>query len=125
MMTLPDYIYANLETPFEWGRHDCVLFASNWVKEAAGLDCVDGLGTWSTAREAKAAIKRAGGLVPAIDARLTRIEPNFAQDGDIALQNGTVMIFSGAHIVGPGGNGLVFIGREKAECAWRLKCHQQ
>lgn len=124
-MTLADYITSNLSTRFEWGTFDCVLCASNWVKHATGLDCVAGLGTWSTAREAKAAIKRAGGLEAAIDARLKRINPNFATDGDIALQNGTVMIFSGAQIVGPGENGLVFIGREKAECAWSIKCLPQ
>lgn len=119
-MTLADYITDRLSTPFEWGKHDCVLFAAGWVREASGLDCVAGLGTWATAREARAAINRAGGLERAIDLRLKRIEPNIANDGDIALQDGTVMIFSGAQIVGPGKDGLLFISREKAECAWRV-----
>lgn len=120
-MKLHDYITKNLCAPFVWGKHDCVLFAANWVKDAARIDCLDGLGTWATAMEANAAIKRVGGLEAAIDARLTRINPNFANDGDIALQNGTVMIFSGNHIVGPGKDRLIFLSRVKAEAAWSIK----
>ena len=120
-MILADYIASHLSTPFKWGAHDCVLFAANW----AGVDCVKDFGTWSTAREAAHAIKDAGGLEAAIDARFERVNANFACDGDIALQNGTVMIFSGAHIVGPGENGLIFLSRSKAEIAWSIKCPRQ
>ena len=120
-MKLPGYIAQHLATPFAWGSHDCAFFASNWVKEATGIDCAAGLGTWSTARQANATIERVGGMETVIDAHLTRINPNFANDGDIAIQNGTVMIFSGAQIVGPGKYGLIFLSREKAECAWGIK----
>lgn len=117
-MTLPEYITARLTEPFEWGRHDCVLFASGWILEATGINCVEGLNTWSNAREAAAVIDSVGGLEAAIDALFERVDPNFAQDGDIALFDGIVMIYSGAQLVGPGKSGLTFVGRAKAEIAW-------
>jgi hypothetical protein len=59
-----------------------------------------------------------GGFETILDARLTRINPKLAKDGDVALYRSAICIFSGPHIVGPGFNGLVFVNRMEAECAW-------
>lgn len=119
-MTLHNYITSRLDEPFCYGRLDCVLFATDWIKHATGRDVIADLPGWSTEKEAFRVIRDAGGLEKAIDARLDRINPNKAKDGDIALCNGCVMVFSGAHIVGPGKNGIDYIDRMRAECAWSV-----
>lgn len=117
-MTLADYITRLLREPFCWGKHDCVTFCANWVKEKTGHDYLAGLGTWTTAKEGMRLVKEMGGLEKALDDRLTRIHPNLAQDGDIGLYRGRMCIFSGSQIVGPGEKQLVFLNRMEAECAW-------
>lgn len=118
-MTLPDYIAAHLGKPFEYGRLDCVLFVADWIKQKTGIDHLAALPTWSTEREAFRIVKSLGGLESAMDERFMRIAPAFAVDGDIALRTGSLMVFSGPHIVGPGLQGLEFIDRMEAVCAWR------
>ena len=125
---LPDYILSHLNTPFAWGKHDCVLFAANWVRLATGADPLAGIEPWSNAMQAAAAIKQAGGLVAAMDKRFARINPHSAQDGDLALfasriphPASCICIFSGAHIIGPGDHGSVRNSRMLAEAAWRIK----
>lgn len=118
MITLPDYIAARLQAPFEWGVHDCVCFAVGWVEAATGIDYLSEYRPWNDAEQAKAAIERAGGLELAFDRHLQRILPSFAKDGDLTLVDGTAYLFSGAQIVGPGKNGLIFKNRLEATCAW-------
>lgn len=117
-MTLAEYITANLDKPFAWGVNDCTTFAAGWVRHATGRDYLADLPTWTNAKQALHLIKKLGGLERAVDERLTRIEPNIAKDGDLALRDGCLCIFSGPHIVGPGTDGLAFIDRMEAECAW-------
>lgn len=119
-MTLDEYITANLKRPFVWGSHDCVLFAAGWVRAATGKDYLAEFGQWTNARQAMRIVRNLGGLEKAINDRLTRLNPNLAEDGHIALYNGCMCLFSGPHIVGPNKNGLEFIDRTKAECAWHL-----
>lgn len=117
-MTLAEYLTKHLSTPFKWGEHDCVTFANNWVKEARGVDHLLGEGSWSDGRAAKRRIKSVGGLEAAISRRLNKIDPHFAHDGDIALCDGRVCIFSGSKVVSPGYSGLVYTDRMLATCAW-------
>jgi hypothetical protein len=119
-MTLAEYITRHLLVPFSWGSNDCVLFASGWANYRAGRNLLEGLPKWTTQRGAYRAIKFAGGLEKAMDERLKRINPNLAQDGDLALYKNAVCIFSGAYIVGPGPNGLNYIDRMEAEAAWSI-----
>jgi hypothetical protein len=117
-VTLPEYIASNLRKPFEWGRLDCVLFAATWAEHVSGINYLEGVPKWSSAKQGMRMVKEMGGLESLIDARLRRINPNAAKDGDIALHKGRVLIFSGAHIVGPGSDGLTYLNRLEAACAW-------
>lgn len=117
-MTLHEYITANLRKPFVWGEFDCVLFAVGWLKIATGVDYIADLPKWNSEKQALRVIKRVGGLEKAIDTKLKRINPNLAGDGDVALYNGCMCLFSGAYIIGPNKGGLERIDRTKAECAW-------
>lgn len=119
-MTLSDYIIERLERPFIWGQHDCVLFAVGWLSIRAGREMMPPLPAWTNAKEAMAAVESVGGLEAQFDKHLTRIHPNLARDGDITLVDGTAYLFSGAQIVGPGHEGLVFKDRGIACCAWSL-----
>jgi len=118
--SFPDYLAAHLRTPFEWGSHDCVTFASGWAQIATGRNYICTDKKWTSRAEAHAIIAELGGMEHLLDQCLTRIHPNFARDGDIALLKGTIYLFSGAHIVAPGENGLIFNPRMEATCAWRL-----
>lgn len=118
MKTLPDYIAAHLKTPFQWGVHDCVCFAIGWVEIATGIDYLNKYKPWNTEKKAQSIIKRVGGLEKMFDKHLKRIPAGFAKDGDVALVDGTAYLFSGAQIVGPGRDGLVFKDRMEATCAW-------
>ncbi|MBS1170017.1 MAG: hypothetical protein H6R01_935 [Burkholderiaceae bacterium] len=119
-MTLADYITRHLRVPFFYGRMDCVLFAAGWVREKTGAEPLDGIAIWETERQAMRAVKAAGGLEAALDARFPRVNPNLAKDGDLALYGKSICIFSGDHIVGPGKDGLEFINRMEAACAWSI-----
>jgi hypothetical protein len=119
-MTLAEYITANLRMPFVWGSHDCVLFAANWIKHSTGIDHLADAPKWTSAIGAARIVKRLGGLEKLIDDRFDRIHPNLACDGDIALHEGCVCLFSGSRIAAPGQDGLLFFNRTKAECAWRV-----
>jgi hypothetical protein len=117
-MTIQDYLTLHLKTPFEWGKHDCVLFVANWIKQKTGTDPLEGLPTWSSEEEAQAAIEQLGGIAHVLDKKFNRINPNLARDGDIAMVDGRIALFSGARIVGPSFGGLLYVNRLKALCAW-------
>lgn len=119
-MALADYITGLLREPFCWGKLDCCTFANGWVQSQTGKDYLAEFGSWSSALGAARKIRQAGGLEAALDQRFTRVNPKLAKDGDLALYKNSVCIFSGPHIVGPGKNGLEFINRKHAECAWSL-----
>lgn len=120
MMTLPEYIASHLKEPFVWGQNDCVLFAARWANFRHQKNYLDGLPSWRSEREARRAIQGVGGLEKALDGRFTRIPANLAKDGDIALYNGCLCLFSGHQIVGPNMQGLQFVKRTLATCAWSL-----
>jgi hypothetical protein len=119
-MTLPDYITANLKTPFAWGSHDCVCFAVGWLSIVAMDDFLAEYRPWTTDKKARAIIKKLGGLDLMFDKKLKRILPSYARDGDVTLIDGTAYLFSGSQIVGPGKDGLIFKNRLEATCAWSL-----
>ncbi|MGI4846941.1 MAG: DUF6950 family protein [Janthinobacterium lividum] len=119
-MTLPEYIAANLERPFAWRSHDCVTFASGWVQAATGMNPIASLPAWKDERQALRVIRAVGGIEAAIGTRFKSIHPNAARDGDIGIYERSVCIFSGAHVVAPGIDGLQFIDRTRAKCAWSI-----
>lgn len=118
-MTLPEYITANLEREFAYGRFDCVLFAATWIKESTDRDILSDVPGWTSQRSANRVIANLGGLVPAFDAKFECINPHAAVDGDLGMWNGCIGIFSGPHIVCAGPQKLEFIDRTECLIAWR------
>lgn len=119
-MRLHEYIAANMRKPFKYGSHDCVLFAIGWLNVATGRDYLSCLPKWGNEAEALTVIESVGGLAAAVDRELKRIDPGMARDGDIAMRQGGLCIFSGSHIVTTGIDKLLFADRSEAECAWSL-----
>jgi hypothetical protein len=117
-MTLAEYITRHLRVPFFWGEHDCVLFALGWVRANTGIDHLSGYPVWHAEKEARRIMRDLGGLEACLDKHFDRINPHIAPDGALALHNGCLCLFSGPHIVGPGPDGLTFINRSEATCAW-------
>lgn len=121
MTTLPDYIGAHLDKPFRWGANDCVLFAIGWLEIATGRDYLSEHKPWSSAKQAMRKVEKLGGLAHLFDANLERINPHLARDGDLCVVEGTASLFSGAHVVSVGEDGLIFKDRTEAACAWRCQ----
>jgi len=119
-MTLDQYISDHLSQPFAWRGNDCVTFAVGWLSIRANKDWLADIPPWTNAKEAIRVVKAMGGLETQFDKHLTRIKATAAKDGDIALIGRTVFIFVGPNIVGPGRQGLIFIDRMNAKCAWSL-----
>ncbi|KQQ90392.1 hypothetical protein [Massilia sp. Leaf139] len=117
-MKLHDYITGHLGRPFEWGKHDCVLFAVGWLEQTTGRDFLGPYKPWGSAIEAARKVAKAGGLDLLFDQQLAPINPHRAVDGDLAIIRGTAYLFSGAHVVSVGEEGLVFKDRLEAAYAW-------
>jgi len=116
-MTLHDYIIHHLQTPFEWGKNDCVLFVGRWAEMHTGKEYLPKT-LWKTEIGAQRKLKQMGGLEAVFDARFRRIEPNYAKDGDIGLVDGVACLFSGSHVVGLGMQGMIHVSRRRAQHAW-------
>ena len=116
-MILAHYITDKLSVPFEYGVNDCVLFTVGWAELATGKKYLPEK-IWKNEKEALDLIKKHGGLIAAFDQHFKRIEPNYAQDGDLTIVDGIAHIFSGAAIVSVGKHGLLNKNRLAATIAW-------
>lgn len=82
------YVSGAARTPFEWGRHDCALFAAGAVKAQTGKDPACGLrGQYRTAAGAMKHLRKLGytSLGDLIGAQFREVSPAFAQVGDLAV----------------------------------------
>lgn len=96
-----------------------MTFAIGWVETATGKLLLPHP-LWKTELQAARVIKQHGGLMAALDDHFVRIYPNYAKDGDLAIVDGVVSLVSGAHLVAPGAEGLVFRPRTEADHAWSI-----
>lgn len=74
-------------TPFQWGQHDCCLWAATVVEAITGTDPAAAYrGTYDTAAGAMKVIKELGGIAEIPTPWLGEpIAPQFANVGDIIL----------------------------------------
>jgi len=130
------YIDANKNTPFEWGKFDCCLFAANAIKVATGSDiAADFRGKYNTARGAKKALKRYGNgdLISTVIAKLGDAKPPLqAKRGDLVLvdnlQGGVndpaLGICLGHLVAVTTQTGLKTVELTRVTMAWEVLCHQ-
>jgi hypothetical protein len=117
---LPDYLQTHSNKSFKWGTHDCITFTVGWIEQQTGRDYLTEHRPWRSAKEAHKKLRALSGLFFLFDKNLTRISPNMARDGDLTIYENTAYLFSGRHIVSVGPDGLVFVDRMIASCAWRF-----
>jgi hypothetical protein len=125
-MRLPDWkqrLIAYLEDcvrrPFQFGRHDCALFAAGAVQAMTGTDpAADWRGRYRTLKGGLKAVRRAGYAdhIALAAAVLPEVHPAFAAPGDLAVI-GTpdgpalgVVQGEGVYVLGPDRIGLVSMG---------------
>lgn len=89
---LVEYLDANAQKPFQWGQHDCCLFASGWAERVTGTDVATELGlrgTYSTLHGALNVLSNySGSVVGVMDAAkaiipLTEVKRNYSKRGDV------------------------------------------
>lgn len=128
---LAAFIEARRHQPFVWGRHDCCLFACDWVVEATGWDpAADFRGRYDSRAGALRALRDIGGgtladTTAAIAARVAALpyeHPLKAQRGDLALVDmacgPSLAVVAGGHLVGAGPAGLLDLPLTDARRAW-------
>jgi hypothetical protein len=128
-LLLEVYVDRHRHTPFEWGVHDCVQFATGWVEmvreDLTPRDDLSGLMSYSSAAEAVRIMGR-GSLTDLVESwgELARIQPAFAQRGDLVLvqlsDRECLALCVGDHAAGPGPTGLELAPMPLATAAWRV-----
>lgn len=129
MPRLPDWparmralIADRLHMPFEWGKHDCALFAADAVVAQTGIDPAEDL-RGLNARRAMRVVRANGGLA-ALATRALGEPGDLVGPGDIVLcENGgreVLAVFNGSLALAPGATGLVGMPPSSARAAWRV-----
>jgi len=91
---LKAYLEKNAEKPFDWGTHNCSLFAADWVLECCGLDPLGRLREECKDRASALAILARKGGVGGLWARAChrygwpQVHRYYAQRGDLVLYRG-------------------------------------
>jgi len=123
---LNDLVAQRMSTPFEWGAHDCCLWAADCVQAVSGADPAASLrGTYSTARQAMALVDELGGMA-AIGALCgAEIPPMGAGPGDVGLvanEDGRELlgVCMGTVWLVPGSDGMGAMAFGSAVKAWRV-----
>jgi hypothetical protein len=82
--------------PFEWGHHDCCLWAADAVLAQTGNDPAAAVrGTYSDAAGAMRVLRAQGGLRGAAARAGVEIAPLLATTGDVGLVRGTARALLG------------------------------
>lgn len=117
---------SRMTAPFEWGVHDCCLWAADVVEALTGVDYAAAWrGTYSTAASAARLVEDLGGVRSIATSALGEaVSPRMAGVGDLVLieQAGREMlgVCNGAEalVVGPTGLEAVSVG--SALAAWKV-----
>lgn len=111
---------------FEWGAHDCCLWAADAVRALTGLDHAAGLrGSYATTAEAARRLAAVGGVRGLATAALGEpVAPGFAAVGDVVLfsQAGRELlaVCNGGSALAAGERGLEPVAMAGALAAWKV-----
>lgn len=124
---LATYLAAQHARPFQHGTHDCALFAAGAVMAMTGDDPAKAFrGRYKSQASAVRALRTigAGDLESTITDMFERVEPAFAQRGDLIWNGEAVGVCdgAGAWFVGAEGEreGMVSLPRWQWRGAWRV-----
>jgi len=122
---LSSFIEGRRNSPFEWGKNDCCLFASDWVYLCTGVDPALGIrGTYNSALSAARILQDNGGITAMVKLLgLSSVPIGFSKRGDLAVKDfgdgETIGIVIGSVAAFTGKDALIFCSTEEAIC-WRL-----
>lgn len=127
------YLMERMDTPFAWGRHDCCLFAADWVRLVLGEDPAKGLrGKYRTRATGLALLKKHNGVRGLASVRFDRVPVNYAHRGDLvafkdpdlrgpAWAVNSLGVLDGRLALFAGASGLTAVQRGKLlKTAWRV-----
>jgi hypothetical protein len=124
---LADYLLAQREAVFAWGRMDCVLFAAGAVAAMTGADpAADLRGKYRSQAGAGRLLKQLGfaNLAVAVDSVLVPVAPAAAHRGDVVMLDGNLGLCTGRtalFLPEEGGEpGLAVRATLQCERAWRV-----
>jgi hypothetical protein len=124
-----NYAQAVAAKPFQWGEHDCALFAAGAVQAMTGEDFAAGYrGRYSTLTGGLRHLRKAGYADHAAmaEALMEEVHPSLAQIGDVAAIDveGHIAlgIFQGEriYVLRPGADGIGTVSRLSAARAFRV-----
>lgn len=92
---LNNYVNANRDKKFRYGRFDCVLFTMGAVEAMTGVDHTEGL-NWSSKKEALAILDEKP-LDERLAEKFEEVPRMFARRGDIAMFEGACGIVLGRY----------------------------
>ena len=112
---------------FDWGVHDCCMFAADWVMAATGRDpALHFRASYWNAKGAADTLRMYGGIAQIVDdGGFVRWQaPGMAQRGDVALvtneKRELLAVVDGTQCVAPGRHGLVWLPLADAAVAWKV-----
>ena len=121
------YLREVRDRPFEWGVHDCAMFAAGAVLSMTGVDPIPEFrGEYDSAVGSARALIRLGyaDLEAAMDAKFAETPIAMAQRGDLVWHDMSVGVCMGGHGLFVGeedsGEGLIRIPRSDWMKAWRV-----
>ncbi|HLH35992.1 MAG TPA: hypothetical protein VKX41_15070 [Alloacidobacterium sp.] len=131
-----DFLMSRAATPFQWGVHDCALFAADGIQAITDVDiAADFRGKYTDEAGAFAAIKSIAGGATVADAAAYCMHkrgipelqhPLMAQRGDLVVVNESgrliagLVHLSGRHIVVAGEDGLKRLPITSIVRAWHV-----
>ena len=120
-------VAENYHTRFEWGTHDCCLWAANLVLAITGHDvAADFRGKYSTAKGAVEILEAGEGIATLWTKHLCAepVSPLFASIGDVVLAEldgqETMAVCNGDTLLATGLTGLCALPMSAALKAWRV-----
>ena len=122
-----DEIEKHADTPFEYGKSDCIIFAIDCVRAITGKDLMEGKRNYSTLEEAKKVLVKTGhkDLGDVLAEHFEEIPPAYAHRGDVGVIKGdgfsVAVVFVGPTAFGKDQpKGLMQVSRMIVERAFRV-----
>jgi len=120
-----DFIKSRENIPFQWGVHDCALFAADCAKVMTGIDVAEKYRGYTTGTGAASIIDSAGSLRDLVNQNLPEISPKSAKRGDFVLieneGNPALAVCIGQVAIAAGHSGLTSHPMSEAITAWRIE----
>ena len=119
------FIRSREKTPFEWGSHDCTMFAVDCAKAITGVDLARKYRGYKTREGADTIISTAGSLRELVTSNIgPEISPKMASRGDWVLiecdGQQALSVCLGIMAIAAGENGLSMRPMKDAITAWRI-----